>query len=131
MTSDSLRREVVTALRQVATDHQCGAFNAIGEAFDRLAQQRRPIREVDPDLHAGIEFLDGWYDSSNHGWQFYEPLGEHDWPRLSRKLAASLEAGEPIDKGVRQRFTFAPRRGMLSEIRAALRRSEKGSERQR
>ena len=123
MTRDSLRREVVTALRQAATAHECGAFEEIGEAFDRLALRSQQLSDLDPDLRVAIEFLDGWYDSSNHGWQFYEPLGQYDWPRLSLSLAASLEADEPIDEAVKQRFTFAPRRGLWSRIREVFRGS--------
>ena len=117
MTNDNLRRDVVTTLRQAAKDHDAGAFKEIGDAFDRLALQRQQLSEVDPDLSVAIEFLDGWYDSSNHDWQYYEPLGQDDWPRLSLQLAITLEAGEPIDEGVRRRFTFAPRRGLWARIR--------------
>ena len=95
----------------------------IGEAFDRLALRSQQLSDLDPDLRVAIEFLDGWYDSSNHGWQFYEPLGQYDWPRLSLSLAASLEADEPIDEAVKQRFTFAPRRGLWSRIREVFRGS--------
>lgn len=117
MTTDSLRGEVVTTLREAAVAHECGAFSEIGEASERLALRTGQFVDVDSDLRVAIEFLNGWYDSSNHDWRYYEPLGENDWPRLSVSLAVSLETGTPIDESVRQRFTFAPRRGLRARLR--------------
>jgi hypothetical protein len=118
-----LRAEVVAALREAVAAHERGTFREICEAYDRLVRRAEQSTDVDPDLRVAIEFLDGWHDSSNHDWQFYEPLGQPDWPRLSLSLAASLEAGEPIDEGVKERFAFAPRRGLWSRIREIFRRS--------
>ena len=121
MTSDTLRANVVAALREAASAHQCGAFNDIGEAFDRLAHQASQVTVDDSDLWVAIVFLDGWYDSSNHAWAYYEPLGKHDWPRLALSLADSLEAGRPIDEDVKRLFTPAPRRSLWARLRQLLR----------
>jgi hypothetical protein len=117
VTTDSLRGDVVAALREATKAHESGAFSEIGQVYDRLAQRAWQLADVDPDLRVAIEFLDGWYDSSNHDWQYYDPLSKPDWPRLSLSLAASLEARKPIDEHVRQRFTFAPKRGLWSRVR--------------
>jgi hypothetical protein len=76
---------------------------------------------VDRDLRLALDFLDGWYDSSNHGWQYYGALGAHDWPRLNLGLARALESGEPIDEGLRRQFTLEPRLGVWARIRALFR----------
>jgi hypothetical protein len=62
------------------------------------------------DLRIALDFLDGWYDSSNHEWAFYEPLTRDDWPRLGQQLVKSLEAAGPVDVLLRERFSTAPRR---------------------
>ena len=118
MTKDHFRTEVVLALRTAATAHENGDFAEIGAAYDRLSDQLGEISVVDPDLRIAIDFLDGWYDSSNHDWQFYEPLGESHWPRLARSMAASIEKGEPVDESVKVLFTRAPHRGIGSRLRA-------------
>ena len=123
MTTDSLRSAVVKALREAVKAHGRAAFNEIGEAYDRLSQLASQVTDTAPDVRAAIEFLDGWYDSSNHDWMFYEPIGQHDWPRLSASLADSLEACEPIDETIKQRFTFVPRRSLWSRIRQIFIRS--------
>ncbi len=52
-----------------------------------------------------LEFWAGWIDSRNHGWQFYEPIAEHDWPDLARRIATHLEEGSAItEAAVLERF---------------------------
>lgn len=84
-------------------------------AYDTLSKLLQECSAVDPDVRVAVDFLDGWYDSSNHDWQFYEPLGRDDWPRLSLSLAASIEKREPIDSLIETMFTFPPRRGLGAE----------------
>jgi hypothetical protein len=107
MATDSLREEVVKALRSAVVAHQSRAFEDIGEAYDSVARQASQRYGIDVDLQVAIDFLDGWYESSRHDWQFYEPICEDDSPRVAFSLATSLETGQPIDEAVRTRFTSA------------------------
>lgn len=99
MTKDRFRTEVIAALQAAATAHTNGDFAEIGTAYDRLSHHLDEFSAVDHNLRIAVDVLDGWYDSSNHDWQCYEPLGQHDWPRLGLSLADSIEKGEPIDGG--------------------------------
>jgi hypothetical protein len=72
-------------------------------------------------LAPATDFLDTWPDSSQHGWCFYEPIREGDWPRLARSLAASLETGQPIDETVRKQFGWSPRQGLWRWLRGVWR----------
>jgi hypothetical protein len=118
MMNERFRTEIIAALRAAATAHQNGDFAEIGTAYDRLSHHLEEFSAVDPDLRIAVDFLDGWYDSSSHNWQFYEPLGQDDWRRLSLSLAVSIEKGGPIDESVKELFTHPPRRGLGSRLRA-------------
>jgi hypothetical protein len=117
MATDSLRKEVVKALQSAVVAHQSRAFEDIGDAYDRLARQASQLHGLDVDLQVAIDFLDGWCDSSRHDWQFYDPICEHDWPRVALSLATSLETRKPIDETVRTRFTFARGQGFWTRLR--------------
>lgn len=120
-TNDPLRREVASTLRAAAASHHLGDFAEIQKAYDRLSARLQDLSSVNPDFAVVVDFLDGWYDSSNHDWQYYEPFLESDWPRLGLSLADSIERGLPIDDRVRARFTFTPRRGFWQRIESILR----------
>jgi len=47
-------------------------------------------------LYIALNFWDGWIDSRNHSWQYYEPLLEEDWPRLARSIVLSLETDDDV-----------------------------------
>jgi hypothetical protein len=123
MTTSGFRREVAAALRQAVKAHETGEFAEIGRAYERLSSRLADFPDADSDLRVAIDFLDGWYDSSNHGWQYHDPFGEQDWLRLGLSLASDLEKDAPIDDTVRQLFAFDPRQGLWSRLRAVLKGS--------
>jgi hypothetical protein len=96
----------VAALRSAIDAHERGAFEEIEPLFDQLATAASALDGVDADLTAAINFLDCWYDASNHNWMYYERMGARDWPRVGAQLAADLESGSAIDPAVREQFTF-------------------------
>jgi hypothetical protein len=112
---------VAAALRAAASSHLGGDFAEIGKAYDRLSARLQSLSSVDPDVAVAVDFLDGWYDSSNHDWGYYEPLLQSDWPQLGLSLADCIEQGLPIDDRVRTQFTFSPRQGLWQRTHAAVR----------
>jgi hypothetical protein len=115
------RQRVAAALRAAAVAHERGAFGDIGPLHDQL--EGMSLEPVDQDVTVAINFLDGWCDSSNHNWSYYEPLVAADWPALALRLAADLESGTPIADAVREQFEFRPSRGPLAWVRGMFRRS--------
>jgi hypothetical protein len=106
---------VAAALRAAVVAHERGAFGDIGALHDQL--EGISLGPADRDVSIAINFLDGWCDSSNHNWSYYEPLVAADWPALAARLAADLESGTPIADAVRDRFEFRPSRGPLAWLR--------------
>lgn len=83
MSSIELRSQVVSALREAADNHLHGRFDRLSSAYDQLAVAASRVEDLDTDVQVALHFLDGWYDSSNHGWAIYEPIECDDWPRLA------------------------------------------------
>jgi hypothetical protein len=48
-------------------------------------------------LLVALEFLDGWIDSHNHDWHYYEGIVAADWPQLARRLAQDLRDDREIE----------------------------------
>ena len=107
--SDDFRTQVIAGLRQATEAHARGKFNEIGAISEKLARTPPAPGSLDDDLLIALAFLDGWYDSSNHEWAFYEPFECDDWPRLSHQLAQNLESAIPVDSVLRERFSRSPR----------------------
>lgn len=62
------------------------------------------------------EFWSGWADSAVHNWNFYEPLGKDDWPRLARRLLDDSRGSREVsDLDIVSKFSVVPRgkRGSL------------------
>jgi hypothetical protein len=114
------RRRVAAALRAAVVAHERGAFGDIGLLHDQL--EAMSLEPADRDVSIAINFLDGWCDSSNHNWSYYEPLVAADWPALASRLAADLESGTPIADAVRDQFEFTPSRGPLAWVRDLFRK---------
>lgn len=123
MAQAGFRQQVVLALHDAIIAHEEGRFEGIGAAYDRLFAAASADQDVEPALQVAVDFLDSWFDSSNHGWALYEPIGRDDWPKLADRLAADLDSGAPINATLRQRFTFAPRLGLWGWLRGVFRRS--------
>jgi hypothetical protein len=116
----SPRRRVAAALRAAVVAHERGAFGDIGLLHDQL--EGMSLEPADRDVSIAINFLDGWCDSSNHDWSYYEPLVAADWPALASRLAADLESGAPIADAVRDQFEFTPSSGPLAWVRDLFRK---------
>jgi hypothetical protein len=74
-------------------------------------------------LRITLEFWDGWIDSKNHDWRFYEPIKSSDWPRLARAIAEDLRLDREISNQiVLERFDRArrPQFTLLERIKRRL-----------
>ncbi len=88
---------MIEGLLNDATAHEAGRYKDIGaqfEAFERL------LTEADGNTNNQIslayDFWDGWVDTRNHDWRYYEPITEADWPRLARHIVQALQEDRPV-----------------------------------
>lgn len=103
---DELRERFASHLERAAEAQQADNVAGLENGYDALDAilPRGEGAEYDK-LHIALNFWDGWIDARNHDWQYYEGIGEHDWPQLARILAADLRADrEPRDKPILQHF---------------------------
>ena len=90
------RDALVTQLRQDATAHDAGQFDAVGRRFDAI--EHRFPRGTAPELgrlHIALTFWDGWVHARNHGWPA-GPINLEEWPILARDVAKELEADHDL-----------------------------------
>lgn len=109
------RSRLIEALARDASLHEAGRYGDLGEGFDAL--DARFPRGAGDDLRRLVfaqEFWAGWLDSSAHGWLFYAPIEEADWPRLARTVVADLVADRPTtDPMLVGHFAPRPRRSSV------------------
>lgn len=89
--SDQLREDFALALEAAADAQEAGDLAAIEVGYDEL--DGLLPRNGDPrfaKLHVALRFWDGWIDSRNHDWLYYEGLQAGDWPGLARGVARRL-----------------------------------------
>lgn len=85
-----------------------------------------PREELEPNslLFLTLEFWSGWSDSAVHNWNFYEPLGKSDWPRLAKVVLSDLRENREItDQEILSQFSVYPksRSSWLSKLIGAFR----------
>jgi hypothetical protein len=111
MEYDDLREELALALNAAADSQDAGDLAAIEIGYDDL--DGRLLRNADPrfdKLHIALHFWDGWIDSRNHEWLYYEPLSAADWPVLARAIAQQLQGNREIaDESVLRHFDWRRR----------------------
>jgi hypothetical protein len=88
---DTARSEVQASLIRCAAAHGSADFHAIEVEHTKIDTNlpRSADLRFDP-LHAALNLLDAWIDSSNHEWRYYEGIGRDDWPKLALALAADI-----------------------------------------
>ncbi len=122
LTKTAARDALVVYLLRDAAAHESGKYELIGEAYDDLDVVMPRGGPADPDerpLFIALSFWDGWIDSRNHRWLFYEPITERDWPNLARSIAWDLTHGREITNPiVRSHFTPRPRKPLWARIRS-------------
>lgn len=107
--------------------HEAGRYEEVGAAFDALDSQLP--RDQGPEfdkLFIAFDFWDGWIDSRNHNWLYYDGINQPDWPVLARSIVKSLEADEEISEPMVLDH-FAPRqlehsKGLIKRLFELLRK---------
>jgi hypothetical protein len=112
MTEMDEREAAAAGLLRSADAHDRGDFAVVEREFDTFeGSLSQDASGVHDDVLLAFSFWDGWVDSSNHGWQYYEPLKQSDWPVLARTIAAALRSGDPVsDPEIVASFSIQPRR---------------------
>ena len=103
------RESAVAGLLRCADAHEAGDFRAIEREFDAFeASLAQDASAIVDDVLLAFGFWDAWADSSNHDWQYHEPIRRDDWPHLAREVAESLRSGAPIVNPVLAQFANPP-----------------------
>ena len=91
------RQAFIEELRRDVDAHEAGRYEEVGAGFDGIdaGLPRDEGPEFDK-LFVALNFWDGWIDSRNHDWRYYEGITQRDWPVLARRIIKSLEADEEI-----------------------------------
>ena len=92
------RRAFINELGRDVEVHESGRYQDVGAGFDNL--DTALPRDQGPEfekLFIALNFWDGWIDSRNHNWLYYDGINQSDWPVLAKRIIKSLEADEEID----------------------------------
>ena len=105
---DDLRERFASALEAAADAQDAGNPEAVSTGYDELdgALPRNGEPRIQK-LHIALQFWDGWIDSRNHGWLYYDGLTAADWPVIARGVAQRLRAdAEIVDPVVLEHFAL-------------------------
>jgi hypothetical protein len=118
------RQAFIEELRHDVDAHEAGRYEEVGAGFDAIdAGLPRDHGPQFDKLFIALNFWDGWIDSRNHDWLYYEGISQRDWPVLARSIIESLEADEEIrEPMVLSRFDLRARRSSKSLIRRSFER---------
>jgi len=109
-----------TALENDANDQDEGRYENIGMKWDDIYAQILPIEEDInvPIYNMAFRFWDDWCDTSNHEWQYHEPITKKQWPQFARELAQCLRTGRmPTNLIIIEKFTPKPKIGLWQRIK--------------
>lgn len=99
------RESAAAGLLRCAVAHEAGDFRAIEREFDSFeASLTQDASAIADDVLLAFGFWDAWTDSSNHDWQYHDPIRKDDWPHLAREIAQSLRSGAPLTNPVLAEF---------------------------
>ena len=110
---------LANALEADAIAHESGQHHKIGDKFDDVLSEISSLNDIPPRLSClAINFWDGWQDSRNHDWLYYEPITESDWPRLAREISRSLREGSlPNNQELIDHFSPEPSLPLLQRFK--------------
>ena len=79
------RQAFIEELRRDVDAHEAGRYEEVGAGFDGIdAELPRDQGPEFDKLFVALNFWDGWIDSRNHDWRYYEGITQRDWPVLAR-----------------------------------------------
>jgi hypothetical protein len=109
MKYEEVKQRLIDELLQSADAHEAGNIWQIDGSCEQLEEMlltNNPEPEFDK-LKIALEFWNGWIDSRNHDWMFYEGIEESDWPKLARLIVDDLKMErETADERVRSHFDY-------------------------
>lgn len=73
------RDAIIQGLRAAIAAHRENRLFDIGEGWDDAASLARE----DDRLSLALNFWEGWADSAEHQWLYYEGMSADDWPSRS------------------------------------------------
>ncbi len=119
MQHSAAKQVLIEGLLHDAVIHEAGRYAEIGaqfETFERLLS--KADNYTNDQVNLAHDFWDGWIDTRNHDWRFYEPIQEADWPRLARRIAHALQEDRPITEPiVLERFRYKPQPPLKERIK--------------
>jgi len=102
--------------------HNAGDYSRIGDGFGEF--DINLPRDADPKfskLHIALNFWDGWQDSRNHYWEFYQGILQNDWPRLATVIIQNIEEETEItNELILEHFGLRPRESIVSKLKKML-----------
>ena len=94
---EQARLLAIESLQGALIAHREGKIHDIEDNLDDY-DKLIPRDDITPNslLMITLEFWSGWSDSAVHGWLFYDPMTENDWPRLAKVLIDDLKADREV-----------------------------------
>jgi len=111
LTYGDAKEFAIANLLRMAEAQGKGNLDALDENYD--AFDYGLPRDAGPEFVKpliALDFWDGWIDSKNHSWNFYEPIESRDWPDLARAIAEDLRLDSEIsNRFVLEQFDYTKR----------------------
>ena len=98
---EAARKFAIDSIEKALVAHERGDDSSIENGLEEF-QGLIPREELAPNslLLLTEEFWCGWSSCAEHDWQFFEPLGKDDWPRLARILLDDLTSNREVTDSV-------------------------------
>lgn len=112
---------LASALEQDASNHEGGNYSSIGSKWDDVYAELLPIEDDinNPIYGLAFRFWDDWCDSSNHDWQYHEPMTRDMWPGFAREIASALREGRlPEKETIINEFFPRPKVSWVTRIKS-------------
>lgn len=107
MLSDEIKY-LIKCLNEDIEKHKKDEFDELAEQYDDVYNDLLIVGEFEKrNVQIAMNFWDGWNDSSNHDWQFYEPIKKDEWIELAKTVILSLENDTEITNKIIIQY-FAP-----------------------
>lgn len=98
MNYQDAKAEFISALTAAAIAHEADEFASLDIGYDYIdGNLPRGAGDEFNKFFVALSFWDGWVDARNHDWQYYDPIGRDDWPKLARSIVLDLKSDREIE----------------------------------